>query len=77
MQNESKSRLKRRHLGHLAARLDELPLHRLGDPRKRKGKWQLATLVRAALVGLASGRKGLADTEHLTDWLEEARTAVG
>lgn len=36
------------------------------DPRARKGRWELAQILRATLVGLMSGCRGLWEAEQLT-----------
>lgn len=58
----------RRLLGVLAARLPELELSKVADPRRRQGRrWRLRSLLVAILTGLVAGRKSLAETEELTD----------
>lgn len=66
MHTEPRIRLTRRHVGHLAARLDELPLHLIADPREGTVKHSIERLLRAAIVGHAAGCKGLGDVEHMT-----------
>jgi hypothetical protein len=56
----------RRRMGLLAARLPELDLDAVADPRAREGKWSLGQILRATLVGLMAGCKGLWDAEQLT-----------
>jgi len=57
----------RRHIGLIAARVDELQLERVADPRGKQGRrWGLAQLLSPALVGLATGCRGLKETEQLT-----------
>jgi hypothetical protein len=69
--------LTRRHVGHLAARLDELPLHEVGDARTGRIKHSAQTLLKATLTGLAAGCKGLAELEQLlADLATGARRAL-
>ncbi len=56
----------RRMAGLLHARLPELNLDAVVDPRAREGRWSLAQILRATLVGLMSGCKGLWEAEQLT-----------
>lgn len=56
----------RRRMGLLAARLPELDLNAVADPRAREGKWSLGQILRATLVGLMAGCRGLWDAEQLT-----------
>jgi hypothetical protein len=51
----------------LKARLPELKLRLVSDPRKFVGKWRLERLLRAALLALMSGAKNLAEMEELTE----------
>jgi DDE_Tnp_1-associated len=61
------ARLNRRVLGVLAARLPEARLDQVKDPRNRKGRrWKLEILLRAVLVAIVAGCKGLAQAEALT-----------
>jgi len=55
--------------GLLQARLPELDLEGVPDPRAREGRWSLAQLLRASLVGLMAGCRGLSEMEQLTDSL--------
>jgi hypothetical protein len=64
-----KERRLRRMAGLLKARLPELDLEAVPDPRAREGRWSLAQILRAALVGLMAGCKSLWETEDLTDRL--------
>ncbi len=59
----------RRVAGFLAARLPELDLEAVPDPRARKGRWSFGQLLRATLVGLMAGCKSLWETEDLTSRL--------
>lgn len=60
-------RFNRRVVGMLKARLPELGLDRLVDPRSKQGRrWPLVTLLRTVVVGLIAGGKSLADVEVLT-----------
>jgi len=56
----------RRMVGLLKARLPELDLDAVADPRARAGRWSLAQILRATLVGLMAGCKGLWEAEQLT-----------
>lgn len=49
----------RRRMGLLAARLPELDLDAVADPRAREGRWSLAQILRATLVGLMAGCRSL------------------
>jgi hypothetical protein len=64
-----KERCLRRMAGLLATRLPELDLEAVPDPRAREGRWRLAQILRATLVGLMAGCKSLWETEDLTDRL--------
>src|SRR6266542_1335649 len=57
----------RRMVGFLAARLPELDLGAVEDPRAREGKWSLAQILRTTLLGLMAGCKSLRETERLTE----------
>jgi len=60
-------RFNRRVVGMLKARLPELGLDRVVDPRSLQGRrWPLGTLLRTVVVGLIAGCKSLADVELLT-----------
>lgn len=67
-----KERAVRRVAGLLRARLPELQLEEVPDPRAREGRWSLAQLLRAALVGLMAGCRSLSETEVLTEHLSPA-----
>src|SRR6266496_2166164 len=56
----------RRMVGFLAARLPELDLDAVEDPRAREGKWGLAQILRATLLGVMAGCKSLREMERLT-----------
>jgi hypothetical protein len=59
--------------GVLVARLPELGLGEVDDPRHRRGRrWNLETLLTAVLLGIMAGQKSLAEVEHLT-----AKLSVG
>ncbi|HSW34376.1 MAG TPA: ISAs1 family transposase, partial [Steroidobacteraceae bacterium] len=62
----------RRMAGFLAARLPELDLDAVEDPRAREGKWSLAQVLRATLLGLMAGCRSLRETERLTASLSVA-----
>lgn len=72
-------RMPRRMIGMLRARLPELELEQVADPRGRQGRrWPLATLLRAALLGLLAGAHSLAEVERVTERLSQAaRRALG
>lgn len=55
--------------GLLRARLPELDLEAVPDPRAREGRWSLAQILRAALVGVMAGCRSLSETEGLTESL--------
>ena len=59
----------RRLAGLLAARLPEVGLDAVPDPRAREGRWELGQILRAALVGLMAGCRSLWETEDLTSRL--------
>jgi len=58
--------------GLLQARLPELDLEGVPDPRAREGRWSLAQLLRATLVGIMAGCRSLSETEALTETLAPA-----
>jgi hypothetical protein len=59
-------------VGLLHARLPELDLDAVADPRAREGRWSLTQILRATLVGLMAGCKGLWEAEQLTAHLSLA-----
>lgn len=59
----------RRMVGLLHARLPELDLEAVPDPRVREGRWTLAQILRAGLVGIMAGCKSLWEAEDLSDRL--------
>jgi hypothetical protein len=59
-------------VGLLRARLPELDLEGVPDPRAREGRWSLAQILRATLLGLMAGCRGLAEAESLSDTLAPA-----
>ncbi len=65
-------RAMRRVAGLLQARLPELDLEGVPDPRAREGRWALAQILRATLVGLMAGCRSLWETEKLTESLPRA-----
>ncbi len=68
----------RRVAGLLRARLPELGLENVPDARARDGRWSLAQILRAALLGLMAGCRSLAETEELSESLSPAaRRMVG
>lgn len=61
------ARLTRRMLGVLIARMPEIRLDQVKDPRQRRGRrWALDVLLRAVLVAMVAGCKSLAQAEALT-----------
>ncbi len=62
----------RRMVGLLQARLPELDLDAVADPRAREGRWSLGQILRASLVGLMAGCKSLWEAEQLTAGLSVA-----
>ena len=63
----------RRMVGLLAARLPEVGLGRVADPRGRRGRrWKLPALLTSALVTLLAGARSTADAEQLTAKLSPA-----
>ena len=59
-------------VGMFAARLPELDLDAVADPRAREGRWSLSQILRATLVGLMAGCKSLWESEQLTASLSVA-----
>ena len=61
------ARFRRRILGLLRARLPELALDRVEDPRHDKGlRWQLPALLSVVLTAMVAGCRSLRDAEELT-----------
>jgi hypothetical protein len=58
--------------GFLAARLPDVGLGRVSDPRGGPVKWKLASLVTACLVGLMAGCKSLREVELFSEMLSPA-----
>lgn len=54
------------------ARLPELDLDLVADHRAREGRWSLAQILRATLVGLMAGCRSLWEAEQLTETLSMA-----
>jgi len=68
MQQEALVRLKRRLLGYLSARFDELDIaNHITEPRKRSAsvKLSLRVALEAVAAGMAAGCKGFAEVEAL------------
>jgi hypothetical protein len=60
-------RLTRRIAGALGARLPELHLEEVPDPRHERGrKWPLGALLRTVTAGIMAGCRSLAEVERLT-----------
>jgi hypothetical protein len=55
--------------GLLNARLPELELEQVGDPRRQWRRWPLQRVLQTVLVGLMAGCHGLAELETLTERL--------
>ncbi len=73
-----RERTLRRVAGLLRARLPELELEVVPDPRAREGRWSLAQILRATLVGLMAGCRSLSEAEGLTESLSKtARRMLG
>lgn len=72
MANEATARWVKRHIAFLAARLNEIDYNRITDPRRRVVKWPLEKLIRASMVGMITGCKGLAELEELTGEISRA-----
>lgn len=67
---ESRNRSFRRLLGALKARLPELGLAQVEDPRGEYNRgWRLYSLLTSAVAGCAAGCKGLGEVESLTEVL--------
>ena len=64
-----RERAVRRVVGLLQARLPELGLERVPDPRAREGRWKLSQILRATLLGLMAGCRNLSESEALTESL--------
>jgi hypothetical protein len=56
----------------LQARLPELDLEGVPDPRAREGRWTLAQILQATLLGLMAGCRSLWEAEQLTEDLAPA-----
>jgi len=67
-----RKRTVRRVAGLLRARLPELDLEGVPDPRAREGRWSLAQILRATLVGLMAGCRSLWEAEQLTEGMAPA-----
>jgi predicted transposase YbfD/YdcC len=64
----AKQRMNRRMVGLAKARLPDLRLENIKDPRKARGKrWDLGVLLKTCIVGLVSRCQSLAEVESLTD----------
>ena len=61
-----RERAVRRMAGLLRARLPELGLEEVPDPRAREGRWSLAQIPQATLLGLMAGSRSLWEAEQLT-----------
>lgn len=66
-------RLTRRLAGALQARLGDMNLKQLNDPRSHRGRrWPFLALLTAVLAGLVSGRKDLREVEAMTAEMSNA-----
>ena len=65
-------RLNRRLIGVLCARLPELMLGVLADPRARAARWPLQTILVAVVLGLTANCRNLRQVERLTNRLSKA-----
>lgn len=65
----SQRRVTRRMAGLLNARLPELELEHVHDPRRQWRRWPLAQVLQTVLVGLMAGCHGLAELEALSERL--------
>lgn len=72
-------RLTRRLCGVLKARLPEVGLAKVADPRGRRGRrWPLSTILRTVVVTMMAGAKSLLDVEKLTQEMSgAARHLIG
>jgi len=62
------SKRTRRMAGVMNARMPEIGLEQMVDPRKAQGKrWDLVPLITTPLVAMAAGLKSFAETEKLTE----------
>jgi hypothetical protein len=64
-----RERVVRKVAGFLAARLPELALEKVPDPRARAGRWKLPQILGATLLGLMAGCRSLSESEALTESL--------
>ena len=67
-----RERAVRRVAGLFRARLPELDLEGVPDPRAREGRWSLAQILRATLLGLMAGCRSLWEAEQLTEGMAPA-----
>ncbi|RIX39470.1 MAG: ISAs1 family transposase, partial [Rhodocyclales bacterium GT-UBC] len=67
-----RERAVRRVAGLLRSRLPEVGLEEVPDPRAREGRWRLAQILTAALLGLLAGCRSLSEAEALTESLAPA-----
>jgi hypothetical protein len=57
-------------MGVLSARLPDVGLERVADPRERRGRrWRIDALLATVLVGLVSGARSLQESEELSEHL--------
>ena len=63
----AEARMQRRMARMLGKRVDEAGFDQVADPRQHRGRrWKLESVLRALVVGLASGCKSLQEVEGLT-----------
>lgn len=67
-----RDRVTRRTAGLLSARLPQLRLHKVGEPRQGTVQWRLETLLTTALAGMLCGQGGLSEVEELTTRMSRA-----
>lgn len=73
-----KARWTRRMVGLLRSRLPDPGFERVADPRRRRGRWPLATCLRTVVVAMLAGRQSFKQLEDLTAELSDgARGALG
>lgn len=70
-------RMARRMAGVLKARLPEVGLEQVHEPRKYQGKrWEIGTILKVCLAGIMVGCKSLLDMESLTDQMSLAMSKL-
>jgi hypothetical protein len=71
---KDRKKMHRRLAGLVNARVPELELERVSDPRRRdkRRRWPLAPVLRTTLLGLAAGARSCGECEALTEDLSPA-----